>query len=315
MTLINKNILLVLIYFLLFVFAPFSTVKAEDPSSSIDIDRSVLDELNRYYGAQSPAQQPVKLSPPVENATKSFPVKDTITHRTHYPPSVKDDILELLAAPEIPAPIPATKPEDNVPEDNVVENSVNQNMFSQRPSFVPPLPPRRPVVQKASQSFVERARQKEKKIVHSGGPDPGPRMPAVPKAVVEKQELIPPASMENSVPRPPEDSTDNSYITLVFEVGDKEMNEKHIALLQRDVLPLILQNSSWRLQIQAFASPTDDGVSSARRVSLSRALSVRSYLLDQGIESPRMDVRALGAQTDRQPTDRIDIVFLPPTLQ
>ena len=69
---------------------------------------------------------------------------------------------------------------------------------------------------------------------------------------------------------------------------------------------------NWRLQIQAFASPSGHGISSARRTSLSRALSVRSYLLDQGIRAHRLDVRALGAKTNRDPQDRVDLVFLNP---
>ena len=45
---------------------------------------------------------------------------------------------------------------------------------------------------------------------------------------------------------------------------------------------------------------------------LSRALTIRSYLLDKGVRAHRMDVRALGAKTDREPQDRVDLVFLDP---
>jgi outer membrane protein OmpA-like peptidoglycan-associated protein len=58
----------------------------------------------------------------------------------------------------------------------------------------------------------------------------------------------------------------------------------------------------------AFAQGTEDTASQARRLSLSRALAVRTYLIDQGIRSTRMDVRALGATADQGPLDRVDIV-------
>ncbi|WP_161958792.1 OmpA family protein [Ferruginivarius sediminum] len=62
-----------------------------------------------------------------------------------------------------------------------------------------------------------------------------------------------------------------------------------------------------RVQIRAFAAPTDDSGSAARRLSLKRALEVRSFLASRGVRSTRMDVRALGSSTDEQPYDRVDI--------
>lgn len=63
-----------------------------------------------------------------------------------------------------------------------------------------------------------------------------------------------------------------------------------------------------RIQLKAFASADGGNASQARRLSLSRALAVRSFLIDQGIRSTRMDVRALGNTADSGPLDRVDIV-------
>lgn len=65
-----------------------------------------------------------------------------------------------------------------------------------------------------------------------------------------------------------------------------------------------------RLQIVAYATGDDDNASQARRLSLSRALAVRSYLIDQGIRSTRMDVRALGNKFDAGPGDRVDLIVV-----
>ena len=68
-----------------------------------------------------------------------------------------------------------------------------------------------------------------------------------------------------------------------------------------------LKNPSQRVTLKSYA--TGDGNGTARRVSLSRALAVRSYLMDLGISGNRIDVRALGntEQSSGQPSDRIEL--------
>ncbi|MFQ5984052.1 MAG: OmpA family protein [Alphaproteobacteria bacterium] len=66
-----------------------------------------------------------------------------------------------------------------------------------------------------------------------------------------------------------------------------------------------------RAQLKAYAGGTSGTVSAARRLSLSRALSVRAFLLDQGVRSTRIDVRALGNKSEGGPPDRVDIFLLP----
>ena len=57
----------------------------------------------------------------------------------------------------------------------------------------------------------------------------------------------------------------------------------------------------------AFAAVDGMSISKARRKSLSRALSVRSFLMKNGIRSTRIDVRALGNKTKEMPLNRVDI--------
>lgn len=68
-----------------------------------------------------------------------------------------------------------------------------------------------------------------------------------------------------------------------------------------------LQNGNVRLQVRAYAGATGEDAGSARRSSLKRALAVRSRLIEGGIRSTRIDVRALGAAGDDGPADRVDI--------
>jgi outer membrane protein OmpA-like peptidoglycan-associated protein len=64
-----------------------------------------------------------------------------------------------------------------------------------------------------------------------------------------------------------------------------------------------------RVQVMAYASGNNDA-SRARRLSLSRALAVRGFLIDQGVGSTRIDVRALGNTAEGGPSDRVDLMVL-----
>lgn len=75
-------------------------------------------------------------------------------------------------------------------------------------------------------------------------------------------------------------------------------------------LAATMMESDGRLQLKAYAGGSGETLSSARRLSLSRALSVRSFLIEQGIRSTRIDVRALGRAEDSGPPERVDIVLL-----
>lgn len=63
-----------------------------------------------------------------------------------------------------------------------------------------------------------------------------------------------------------------------------------------------------RLQIRGYARG-DGSSDDARRMSLSRVLEVRSYLMNKGIKPIRLDVQALGSATSSLPVDRVDLVF------
>ena len=65
-----------------------------------------------------------------------------------------------------------------------------------------------------------------------------------------------------------------------------------------------------RLRLKAYASGGSGSASQTRRLSLSRALAVRSFLIEQGVRSTRIDLRALGDRTEDEPADRVDILVV-----
>lgn len=97
-------------------------------------------------------------------------------------------------------------------------------------------------------------------------------------------------------------------LMLDFTDGGSELSgdmQKQLNIVARQLRDL----QDGRLQIRAFAA-SGSGASDARRISLSRALAVRSYLMERGIKPVRLDVRALGSGTDESPADRVDMVFI-----
>ena len=61
------------------------------------------------------------------------------------------------------------------------------------------------------------------------------------------------------------------------------------------------------MQLEAYGGSPGDKSSDARRLSLKRALAVRQLLIDDGVPSGRIDVRAMGGVDDKGPVDRVDV--------
>lgn len=76
------------------------------------------------------------------------------------------------------------------------------------------------------------------------------------------------------------------------------------------VAAALQKNDQLRVQLIAYASGAPDQANQARRISLSRAVAVRTYLIEHGVRSTRIDVRALGNRPDSGAADRVDIVAL-----
>ena len=73
----------------------------------------------------------------------------------------------------------------------------------------------------------------------------------------------------------------------------------------------LVSSSERRVRLNAYAGGTTASIIAARRLSLSRALAVRSYLIEQGMRTPNIVVRALGVAGDANPAERVDIILEP----
>lgn len=71
-------------------------------------------------------------------------------------------------------------------------------------------------------------------------------------------------------------------------------------------------NDKLRVTLIAYASGTPEQASTARRVSLSRGLAVRAFLIDQGISNLRINVQASGNRNPGGEADRVDVFLNTP---
>src|SRR6185312_5860029 len=71
-------------------------------------------------------------------------------------------------------------------------------------------------------------------------------------------------------------------------------------------LTAALWSGTAHVQLEAFGGKANDKSSDARRLSLKRALIIRQLLIDDGIPSERIVVRAMGGAPSGAP-DRVDI--------
>ncbi len=72
------------------------------------------------------------------------------------------------------------------------------------------------------------------------------------------------------------------------------------------------QDPNLRVSVVAHAAGTGDATSTARKVSLARALAVRAHLIDQGVDNLRINVQAEGSKNPGNAPNRVDLFLLSP---
>lgn len=145
-------------------------------------------------------------------------------------------------------------------------------------------------------------------------PPPAPELAAAPSpppadnGAVQAPAAPDPAPQTAAVtPGPPLDL--DEPLRLLFEPESASLDEADTQALN-DLAARLRDAKGQRIQLLAYADAREGGDSVARRLSLSRALSVRSYLVSEGVPSSQIDVRALGAKYEEGPPDRVDILYV-----
>ena len=190
------------------------------------------------------------------------------------PPPVQKPIKKAEVAAAPPPPPAPPKPEPVKPVET-----------ASKPAAAPPPPPPPP-------------------------PPPAKKTPEKPaKAVMPLPEKKPEAAEQASLPPSGQALTPGVITKVIFAAEASKlpaMAKKEL----KDLAARMKKQKDLRLQLMAYAGKKTLSSSKARRLSLSRALSVRSWLIENGVRSTRIDVRALGNKTTEEPPDRVDVIVV-----
>ena len=160
-----------------------------------------------------------------------------------------------------------------------------------------------------------KAPAKRKVAMAPVAPPPPPPIKAAPKpkiakaAAVKAPEKKPVAKPEASLPPTTGPLAPGQVMKVVFNAGATKLPASVRDGLKAVAAKMKGQNKL-RMQLMAYAGGDGLSASRARRISLSRALAVRSYLIESGVRSTRIDVRALGNKTSAAPVNRVDVMVV-----
>ena len=148
-----------------------------------------------------------------------------------------------------------------------------------------------------------------------------------PSAAQAPSETPPESGPQASPPAVPNETTDEAdgsqivmlpaagpppvQARILFPEASVELSEPAKIELIR-VAEMLTQDQSTSVQLLAFAQASDSGTGSAGRISLTRAFVVRAFLLEQGVQPLRMNLRSLADQAQDGPPDRVDILLNQP---
>jgi outer membrane protein OmpA-like peptidoglycan-associated protein len=133
---------------------------------------------------------------------------------------------------------------------------------------------------------------------------PAPALPTAQPAAPPPDTIVaapPPAAK----PLPPP-------VRLVFEDGKADLTPQEETAI-RDLARSIPAAAADSVNVLAYAASKPDDPSTARRLSLSRGMAVRSVLMASGVPSAQIYVRALGSNAQDGPSgpgpaDRVELI-------
>jgi len=255
---------------------------------NVTVDLSVID--NGGYKPATGAEATVfgggsgiKLIMPGSQAPTSMLHVPTVSGKTLVLPK-KQKAVQSAAKKQAPAPVVKTAPE---PAPVKLAAPAKPAITPAAAPEVKKAPPPAPVVEPAP---------KVAKVEAPKAPAPPPE-PKAEKVVATEQAAVPAAT---SAMGP------GQALRVTF-TGD----QTKLPAAAKDGLVALANKmkgqESVRLQLMAYAGGPSLSSSLARRMSLSRALAVRSFLIESGVRSTRIDVRALGNKTTEEPINRVDL--------
>ena len=257
----------------------------------IEVNLEALEDIGR---GRRPSRTLLMPGGPKADTTVALAPPSEVARRAPRPKRVEERPV-ASTAPTLelePPPKPAPRETARIEEPTPVEEPLPPDELSPPPVEAPE-PPR-----------VEEAPPLVEEVPPAAETPPEPAPPPLEPAIAEP-EATETASLPPAIRLPP-----GGGQVLRIEFREASTRIQPAAQESLRAVAVAAKESDGRLQLKAFAGGSADTASGARRTSLSRALAVRSFLIEQGVRSTRIDVRALGGANDDGPAERVDVLYI-----
>lgn len=234
------------------------------------------------YGNEVIQLVPPGSKPKRKVASKPKPAPKKVVKKPTAPKAVAVKKVEPPKAPEKKV-VAAPKPQAPAPVKKVAEapKPVVKKVEAPKPAETPAAP-------KVAETPAPKKVMPEKKEVQVAAVDPKKvETPVTTSKKIPEIKTDAPAALKQIFFQPDE--------TKLPGGADNDLRE--IAAQVKD--------TNNRIQLVAYAEASSNGT--ARRLSLGRALVIRSKLMEIGVPNNKIEVRALGKPTDGSPADRVDL--------
>ena len=201
-----------------------------------------------------------------------------------------------------------------------------------------PIPPRRPDVLSVSPAYIEELRNRGKKHLEDKENHQNFSRPASGDTFINEDlereitkidsvELLrilePSHTLAAFVPTPAhkpslnviepaaqEDDPETTLVSFTLQPKQIALDKNLHYFLEKHALRILNEDKNLEIHIHAYATPIPGEAYSDVRLSLARALEVRSFLIDKKIEASRLKLTPVGHDKDDGSNDRIDLVFM-----
>jgi outer membrane protein OmpA-like peptidoglycan-associated protein len=248
--------------------------------------------------ASKPKAEPIKL--PEEAKVAALPKLDFAPEEVKAPekPALAPPALPSLDAitgdGDAPSSLEIVDPKEGIETtDMLPPASLPLEVTPEKSPSLPPAP--LPVVKTEAKPKQEATKELDVAALPAAVP------PAPAPATNVKPEAPKPAAPATPALAPQGDAT----ASLAFSKDATDLSESAKAELNNLAKDVLAKGSSVR--IVAYAAGSAEQASVARRVSLSRALQVRAFLIDKGVDQLRINVQAQGNKVPSGNADRADI--------
>lgn len=247
------------------------------------------------------APPPVAVAPPPPVVLA--PAKVEVRAARPAPPKAPTPVPPVPVPPPAPAVAKVAPAPEAAPQEKVAVAVPPPPAPSASP---PPTPAAKPTP--APEPAAPEPAAPEPKVQEQPEPSqPAARTPPTPALTPSPTGPVPAAPVQTA--SRPDAITQQLSFRVLFDDKSAKISDSARAPLQ-ELSNKMKESENLRVQLMAYAEGTAETASQARRLSLSRALAVRSFLINQGVRSTRMDVRALGNKSQGGPSNRVDAVLV-----